>query len=281
MEPVGFTLGVAGLAGAFTACIDCFEYIQLGRQFGRDYGKCLLRLDAAKVRMSRWGVAMGLGPEPYLKRQASASDEEMRLAQSLLDQIMESFKDAERVSERFMKHSMMQKSRTDDLLVYDADSNLDPSYQRLHLTMRELAGQRQKGTSMRKKAVWALYEKKRFDTMIEDVTGFVSELVDLFPTAQEDQRALCKTEVSAIHKTEDLALLKDIASDDDKILAAEVEKEMDDRGHNVTDWKAGGSSKMWAGDDNASGVKSRGHNFARFTLSDHADVHLGNVNRGG
>ena len=80
MEAVGLGIGIAGLAGAFTACIDCFEYIQLGRQFGQDYGKCLLKLDTAKLRMSRWGVAMGLGPEPRLKLQISASDEDTRLA---------------------------------------------------------------------------------------------------------------------------------------------------------------------------------------------------------
>ena len=279
MEPVGFAIGVAGLAGTFTACVDCFEYIQLGRQFGRDYGKCLLKLDVAKVRMSRWGAAMGLGLEPHLKRQISPSEEEIRLAQSLLEQIMESFKDAERVSERFKKHSMMQKSGTNDFVIYDAaNSDLDPSYQRLHQTMCELANQRQKGASMRKKVVWALYEKKRFDTMIEDVTDFVTKLVELFPAAQEDQKALCETEVSAISQTQDLTLLNDIACEDDKILAAEVKKEMDSRGHHCTDWKADGSSKMWAGDYNASGVKSKGHNFARFTVSDHTDVHLGNRN---
>lgn len=101
MEPAGFAIGVAGLAGAFTACVDCFEYVQLGRQFGQDYGKCLLRLDTANVRMSRWGEAMGLGPRPSLKQQISASDEEMRTAQSLLEQILEGFKDAEKISERF------------------------------------------------------------------------------------------------------------------------------------------------------------------------------------
>ena len=280
MEPVGFTIGVAGLAGAFTACVDCFEYIQLGRQFGRDYGKCLLKLDAAKVRMSRWGAAVGLGPEPYLKRQISASDKELGLAQNLLEQIMESFKDAEGISERFKKHSIIQKTRTDDLLVYDANSDLDPSYQRLHLTMRELANQRQRGTSIRKKTSWALYEKKRFDTMIEDITRFVGELVELFPAIREDQRALCKAEASAIRETQGLTLLNTIVSEDDNLLAAEVKKEMNSRGSYFADWKAEGYSKMWAGDDNAVGVESKSHSFTRFTVSDHSDVHLGNVNRG-
>lgn len=107
MEPVGLGIGIAGLAGAFTACIDCFEYIQLGRQFGQDYGKSLLKLDTAKLCISRWGAAIGLGLEPLFKPQISASNEEIRLAQSLLEQILESFEDAERIWEQFKKHTSM------------------------------------------------------------------------------------------------------------------------------------------------------------------------------
>lgn len=77
------------------------------------------------------------------------------------------------------------------------------------------------------------------------MTGFVSQLVDLFPAAQEDQRALYKTKVSAISATQNLTLLNEIACKDNKILAAEVKKEMDSRSYNVTDWIAGGSMKMW------------------------------------
>ena len=65
------------------------------------------------------------------------------------------------------------------------------------------------------------------------------------------------------------------------MLAAKVKKEMDSRTYNITDWKASGSAKIWAGYDNKSGVKSKGYyNSARFTVSDHADVHLGNTNTG-
>ena len=280
MEPAGFAIGVAGLTSIFTACIDCIEYVQLGRQFGQDYGKCLLQLDTAQLRMSRWGAAIGLGPEMNLRQKISVSDKELTLAQSLLEQILESFMDAERISERFKKHTSMQNPSSEELLVYDTNTDLDLDYQRLHVTMRELAIKRQKGTSLRKKAAWALYEKKRFEGMIEDVTGFISELVDLFPATQEDQKALCKTEVSAIRETQILSLLNDVACGDDRILAAEVKKEMVSRGHSVTDWKASGNSKMWIGDENASGVNSKGHNVARFTVSDYADVHLGNLNKG-
>ena len=278
MEPLGLGVGIAGLAGAFTACIDCFEYVQLGRQFGQDYGKCILKLDAARLRISRWGVAMGLGPEPHARPEISASDEE--LAQSLLEQIQQSFEDAERISERFKKHTSTRNPDSDDLLVYNSTSDVDPEYKRLHLTMRELALKRQKGTSIRKKTAWALYEKKRFTGIIEDVVGFTDELLSLFPATQDDQRELCKTELSAIDKSQDLALVRDAACREDQMLSAEITKELEKRGHSVTDWRADGSSKMWIGDKNAFGVVGLGHNAARFTVSDKADIHVGNVNEG-
>lgn len=280
MEAAGVAVGVAGLAGAFTTCVECFEYIQLGRRFGEDYGKCVLKLDAAKVRMSRWGASMGLGADSRTQQPVSASEEEFQLAESLLEQIRDTFKDAERLSERFKKHAIMQKTKPDDLVVYDAESDLDPGYRRLHLTMRQLAIKRQHGTNVLKKMTWALYEKKKFDTMIADVTGFVSKLVELFPTTQDNQRALCRAEVSAIEDDRDLVLWKTIACENDNLLEAVVNNEMQNRGHTVTKWKADGKAKMWAGDENEFGVEIKYHHFSEFSVSDDADVRLGNMNRG-
>lgn len=116
--------------------------------------------------------------------------------------------------------------------------------------------------------------------MIDDVIDFVHELIDLFLATQEDQRALCKTKVFAISKTHDLALLNDIACENDKMLATKVKKKMNSRDHTVIEWKAEGNSKMWAGDENAPAVSNKGHNFARFIVLDFANVHLENVNKG-
>lgn len=71
--------------------------------------------------------------------------------------------------------------------------------------------------------------------MIEDVKDFTDQLVELFPTAQDDQRALCKIEVSAINETQDLTLLDNVACNDDTMLSAEIKTKMESRGHNVTD----------------------------------------------
>lgn len=65
-EVFGIIAGAAGLAGLFTPCVECFEYIQLGRRFGKDYEACQIKLDIVALRLSRWGVLVGLGENPNL-----------------------------------------------------------------------------------------------------------------------------------------------------------------------------------------------------------------------
>ena len=279
-EIVGVATGVAGLAGAFTACIDCFEYVQLGRQFGKDYERCVIKLDATKLRMSRWGASMGLDQAPDLKSSISVTEKDEKLAQDLLGQILNTVGDAERISERFKKNTSTQGLDSTALPVDDANPELSPNFQRLHRIMSERAKQRQKRTSFSQKFTWAIYEKRYFDRLIDDVTDLVNRLVELFPTAKEGQKALCKADVLAIKETRDIALLNDIAGKDDEILATEMKKEMNNRGHDYTDMNAGGNSKVHAGDENALGAVSKGHVYQKWTVSGFADVHLGNVNRG-
>lgn len=91
MDPASFAISVAGLVGIFNACMDCFEYIQLGRSFGEDFGKCMLRLDVVRLRMSRWGTAAGLSPGFRRFKPASVSREEYDVAEDLLQQIQALF----------------------------------------------------------------------------------------------------------------------------------------------------------------------------------------------
>lgn len=90
---------MAGLAGVFSTCIALFKYVQLGRKFGQDYGKCVLRLDVAKALMSRWGASEGIGSE--LQQQNRISERDFNIAKGLLQQIEDCFEDAEHLHPSF------------------------------------------------------------------------------------------------------------------------------------------------------------------------------------
>jgi hypothetical protein len=51
---------VFAVLGAFNDAVQCFEYIQLARNFDRDFQTATLKLAISKLRLSRWGQSVGL-----------------------------------------------------------------------------------------------------------------------------------------------------------------------------------------------------------------------------
>ena len=228
-DPVGITIGVVGLAGLFSSAVDCFEYVQLGRNFGKNFGTSLLKLDNARLRLTRWGIAVGVSgdlKDVQSLRLTSVSAQDIQKTERILGQILELFADAEGISAKF-------KSRAEpgdaSLVVYNAQTELEPVMASLHQKMRELSIKRQNRTGLLKKTKWALYEEKHFRRLVEDVTELVNDLVELFPAAQAPQRELCEMEVLELATDESLPVLKDICVDQDKYLEAAIIKAIGNR----------------------------------------------------
>jgi hypothetical protein len=115
------------LPDLFSTCIDGFEYIQPGKQFGKDYGKCLLRLDASKFQLSRGAESVGLTHSESAERyKAFLSQQEYDLAYSLLEQIRDSFNNMETSSAKYGKHTKIKDPESASLVVYDATRDLAP-----------------------------------------------------------------------------------------------------------------------------------------------------------
>ncbi|KAH7124511.1 prion-inhibition and propagation-domain-containing protein [Dactylonectria macrodidyma] len=59
MEPVSFTVGVIGLAGLFSSCLEAVDKVQAYRSFGPDSHVLDTRFKAARVRLEKWGRHVG------------------------------------------------------------------------------------------------------------------------------------------------------------------------------------------------------------------------------
>lgn len=116
-EDFGLVGGVAALASVFTSCVDCFGYIQLGRRFGKDYQRSVLKLDMAGNRLSRWGEALGLCDADFT---IEVSAEEMKTARETLVEILTLF---EKLKEKTQKFAA--KTKHDDLVVFNTEVDLD------------------------------------------------------------------------------------------------------------------------------------------------------------
>ncbi|KAL5324014.1 hypothetical protein ACEPPN_008557 [Leptodophora sp. 'Broadleaf-Isolate-01'] len=135
-ELFGIVSGAIGIASAFTACVDCFEYVQFGRHFGRDFQTSKLALDCARLRLTRWGESVNIYDDPKLGRQ-DATAAEIQLA-----------KDAE------------------DLSAYST-GDMDLKMLVLDNKMRGFAIQRQKKGRFLKLTSWALYYRSTLKDLLE------------------------------------------------------------------------------------------------------------------
>jgi tetratricopeptide (TPR) repeat protein len=216
-ETADHVVGIVALAGLFNTTVECFESVQLGRAIGKSIQISQLKLDNARLRLSRWGKSLGLNDvrNPVSLQGLFGSEENVKHAEALLGRIIELFAEAEGVSNKY-------RSRTDSqdgsLVSYDPETDLDPVIATLHKRMRQLAIERQSQSSVRQKAKWALYEKKQFEQLIEDITELVEDLDFLFPAVQHFQRDLCDIEVSTIGEGQGMSVLREIAATQDKLL---------------------------------------------------------------
>ncbi|KAF2865052.1 small s protein [Massariosphaeria phaeospora] len=246
-ETTGLVVGVAALAGLFNNTVECFEFVQIGRSFGRNFQTSQLKLDNARLRLSRWGKSLGLDDDvgDTVSLQGRFESESVKRAEKLLGQTLDLFAVAEGVSNKFKNRADPQDN---DLVVYDPQTDLDPSMAKLHQKMRQLSIERQNRSSVWKLAKWALYEEKHLQRLIDDITGLVDSLVELFPAAQQSQLELCDTEVAAIGDREEMLVLREIAATQDKLLEQAIARAVNGAGssHHVV-FSGSGNSGLQLG----------------------------------
>ena len=222
-EAAGRTIGIVALAGLFSNAIQCFELVQLGRSLEKSFQTSQLKLDNARLRLSRWGSSLGLSDNlqgaPSLEEGFGSQTVEQ--AKALLGQILELFAEAERISNKYRTRTVASDGR---LATYNSQTDLDPAIAAIHQKMRQLSIERQNRSGLRQKAKWALYEEKHLRRLIEDLTVLINGLVELFPVSQETQRRLCETEISAMGTNEGIPILRGIAAEQDKFLEDAISK---------------------------------------------------------
>lgn len=221
MEPFGIVASALSVAGLFNNCVDCFEYIQLGRHFGRDYATCQLKLDVAKLRLSRWGEAVKINDDLRFRTTEPSEGSPIELAKSIIEQIINLFKSAWATSNRYARREDQH-----NLGVFE-DKAMTPVEQTLHNRMEVVARRRQRDTSLSKKIAWALYGKKTLEKTIRDITDLLDELEAAFAGEVEAVRhRLVEIEIEEVKDEATLTVLKDAAEGIDTALSNAAAQKM-------------------------------------------------------
>lgn len=210
-EAFGIVAGAVSIAATFTACVDCFEYIQFGRRFGRDYQTGLLALNCSRIRLTRWGQAVDIQNDPKMGR-PDATSEQIQTVKNTLYQILVLFADSAKISQ----HYKLSGTTGEDLSVLSTDS-MDSVFVALNNSMRELAIKRQKRSNILKIMQWALYRKSDFKNLIEGISSLIDNIENIFPAPQA-RVTLVRQEATELHDRRALELVESAAKGVDSLL---------------------------------------------------------------
>ncbi|PSS25225.1 hypothetical protein M430DRAFT_33010 [Amorphotheca resinae ATCC 22711] len=214
-EPFGIAASAVGIATAFTACVDCFKYIQIGRHFGRDFQTDLLTLDFARLRLSRWGEAVDIYNDPKLGR-PDATPAEIQIAKDALHQILVLFANTKKISQNYKLNAKVGE----DLSILTPE-DVDPEVIALDNKLRELAirPQKKRLSGVLKTASWALYHRSEHKELIQNITSLIDNIEAVFPALQTRLK-LVKRETAKIDDEQSLKLIESAAQDVDPLLQA-------------------------------------------------------------
>ncbi|KAI0387575.1 prion-inhibition and propagation-domain-containing protein [Hypomontagnella monticulosa] len=229
-EAFGIVSGTIGIASIFSTCVECFDYIKIGRRFGKDFQTELLTLGLLKLRLSRWGEAVHVYEDPLLGQPESTAAN-VRLAKNTLYQILVLLADSEKVSN---KYRLVGKPGEDLSALSTAD--LDAKIGALDNRMRTLAAKRQKRSSIFKLTGWALYDKEHYSRLVEGIAKLLTNLEDAFPMPEAQplaQRDIEQISSSMKEQAVTLKTIEELAAGVDNTLKAGVPAQAVDKGISI------------------------------------------------
>ncbi|KAF9776229.1 hypothetical protein IL306_005621, partial [Fusarium sp. DS 682] len=163
METAGLVIGVAGLAGLFTSCLEALDKIQSYRTFGTDSHVLDTRFKAARARFERWGPGVGIEQGRLKHAHHPALDDKAvsDAVAELLHIIVEAIGDAGNVRPRRARGTG-----------FDNKDSLERDRPTPRNAMHE---------SKTKKMSWALWGKGKRTEQVEILEKLVQQLHDLVP----------------------------------------------------------------------------------------------------
>ena len=205
-----------GVLGAFNNSIQCFDYVHVARNFDRDARSAVLKLDIAKLKLSRWSKSVGMdrvqdGEIGFSN--ISASPDELRKARQLLQQIEVLFDDAQKASKNWKLEPADVRSTI-----------LDPASQSLHDRLKTLCLKYFRPRNVVQKVKWGVHSEKHTRKLVEDITQLVDKLIELFPASRKVLDQLYGDEGRRLALDNNVGLLRSVLEELDPVLKDKIRR---------------------------------------------------------
>lgn len=229
-QVAGVVLGVAAL---WETCVQVFDVVESGRRYGMDYELLRVKLEVERIRLLNWGEALGLsdivhgsdigtaGPS----RVSTASRPDVRLRNKdvnstvmrLLGYIEHLFENSEQMQNAYGLRLATPRAETQDTSTIAGSSSqfvLGAVFRKRYERLKRDARERQRTTTIARRTLWAIHDKKKFQAMVVEIRGINDSLESLFLGSRNKIAELMRVDVEASENVDELQLLQDATIDD-------------------------------------------------------------------
>lgn len=169
MEPISFTVGIVGLAGLFSVCLDVIDKVDSYKDFGVDSRAIVAQFEADKHLFTKWAQDVGISKDKQKGNYHKHLDdpETYSIVQKILSIIEEIFRKTESTVSNLQP-------------VVEAGPTSFPDSIRFLNTHQK--SQKPKGTLSKRSGIgWSLRSKAKFISQVQQFGALVQRLQSLVP----------------------------------------------------------------------------------------------------
>ena len=176
-EVAGLALSVVPLASIFSACIECMDYFDRGRNCSKSFKNAMDKFDALETRLRKWGNELHVDkPGNALLAPKNQWGQEHATVEKALNSIIDILHDRQTLEKKYgLQEEGLDADQEHNLSCKEVSSSHRNSVSKSRLPNRG----RQQVVPIWKKTMWAVRDNKKFDTLISDLAFWISILEKL------------------------------------------------------------------------------------------------------
>ncbi|KAL8754830.1 MAG: hypothetical protein Q9199_004073, partial [Rusavskia elegans] len=214
MEPVSLSIGAVGLISLLTTCVECFEYIDAAKTCGRDLELLTTKFSIEKARLLIWGESVGISSTNATGSNKVESPHFRSIVEKILSCIRMLFEDKNALTVRYGLKPMSNDASSPSLALVGPSASGDSlglplRLKASYIRFKARIEQNHKQTTTTKKTRWAIRDRQKFMSLVEDIHQFINGLEAITDSVEmaTKRAALVREELSTVEDPEDLRLI--------------------------------------------------------------------------
>ncbi|KAJ0161137.1 hypothetical protein CTA2_6706, partial [Colletotrichum tanaceti] len=235
MEIAATAVGVLGLVGLYSTCIEMLDALSSAARYGIGRELLQTKIEVERVRLMIWGDSVGLanidlfaGKKDPTEDDLAAVDEGLQrralrdAVAGLLTCFTRTFEDVEDLQKRYgLVPQGDQEDSSVDMATQPAREPLTSTFRKTYERFQHRAAASQRRATPLTKAKWAIADEKKFRALIGELRAINDSLTSLLPAVRDRTRVRVRAEIMRATDVGQLQSLVD-ASDDAADIVAET-----------------------------------------------------------